>query len=122
MIFTLRHLPEKAIEQNQPLFMISVEFSKVFDLVDRETLWKVLKLYGCPEKVVQIIKLFHEGMTGAVRIAGNTGEALRCQERGVLAPTLFSLYLAAVPETMCTNLNSKVFRTKKDGKLFNLAR
>ena len=41
----------------------------------------------------------------------------------VLTPTLFSLYLAAVLESMCTNLNSGVFiKTRTDGKLFNLAR
>ena len=41
----------------------------------------------------------------------------------VLAPTLFSLYLAAAQETMCTNLNSGVFiKTRTDDKLFNLAK
>ena len=41
----------------------------------------------------------------------------------VLAPTLFSLYLTAVLETMNEGLNRGVFiRTRTDGKLFNLAR
>ena len=74
MIFSLRQLQEKAIEQNQPLYMIFVDFSKAFDTADRETLWKVLKLYGCFEKVVHTTTLFHERITGAVRITGDTGE------------------------------------------------
>ena len=41
----------------------------------------------------------------------------------VLAPTLFSLYLTAVLDTMNEGLNKGVFlRTRTDGKLFNLAR
>lgn len=44
MIFILQQLQEKAIEQNQPLYMILVDFSKAFDTVDRQTLWKVLQL------------------------------------------------------------------------------
>ena len=38
MIFILQQLQEKAIEKNQPLYMILVDFSKAFDTVDRQTL------------------------------------------------------------------------------------
>ena len=55
--------------------MILVDFSEAFNTVDQQTLWKVLQLLNSPERVVQIIKFFHEGMTGAVRITGDTGEA-----------------------------------------------
>ena len=40
----------------------------------------------------------------------------------VLAPTLFTLYLAAVLENMSVNLSKGVYiHTRSDGKLFNLA-
>lgn len=74
MIFTLRQLQEKAVEQHQSLFVVFVDFSKAFDTVDRETLWKVLQIYGCPEKLVNIIKQFHTWMKGQVFIGGEPSE------------------------------------------------
>ena len=52
MIFTLRQLQERSIEQQRPLYIVYVDFSKAFDTVDRDTLWEVLKirLSGCPLK------------------------------------------------------------------------
>lgn len=48
MIFPLHQLQEKAIEQQQALYVVFVDFIKAINTVDRETLWKVLELYGCP--------------------------------------------------------------------------
>lgn len=48
MIFPLHQLQEKAIEQQQALYVVFVDFTKAINTVDRETLWKVLELYGCP--------------------------------------------------------------------------
>ena len=39
MIFCLRQLQEKCIEQDRPLYMVFVDFSKAFDTVRRTGLW-----------------------------------------------------------------------------------
>lgn len=75
MIFTLRKLQEKATEQQHALYVVFVDFSEAFDNVDRETLWKVLELYGCLEKIVKIIKCFHDGMSGRVSIGRGMTDA-----------------------------------------------
>lgn len=49
-------LQEKAAEQDRPLYVVSVDFTKAFDAVDRTALWKILEIYGCPDKLVNIIK------------------------------------------------------------------
>ena len=36
---------------------------KSFNSVDRETFWKLLRHYGVPEKLTNIIKNYYEGMT-----------------------------------------------------------
>jgi len=129
MILTLRQLQEKAIEQCKPVYVIFVDFSKAFDTVDRQTLWKVLASYGCSERLINIIRLFHDGMERKVIIVGSTSESFAINhgvKQGcvlVLAPMLFTLYLTAVLETMSLNLNKEVYiRTRSDGRLLNIAR
>ena len=75
MIFTLRQLQEKSMEQHRPLYIVFVDFSKAFDTVDRETLWKVLKLYGCPDALIKLMREFHDGMYGRVSIGGDISNA-----------------------------------------------
>ncbi|KAK2167233.1 hypothetical protein NP493_1285g00041 [Ridgeia piscesae] len=48
MIFCRRQLQEKCIEQDRPLYMVFVDFSKAFETVGRTGLWQLLRKYGCP--------------------------------------------------------------------------
>ena len=73
-IFTLRQLQEKSIEQQRPLYMVFIDFTKAFDTIDRELLWKLLEHYGCPDIVVKIIREFHDGMQATVLVDGDTTE------------------------------------------------
>ncbi|ROT81352.1 hypothetical protein C7M84_025487 [Penaeus vannamei] len=125
MIFAFRQLQEKAMEQNMPLYAVFVDFTKAFDTVDRDALWRVLAKYGCPPKLLAIIKAFHIGMKATFSISGNNSDAFEVlhgvKQGCVLAPTLFALYLAAILENMPSNLNKGIFiRTRMDADDFAL--
>ena len=127
MIFTLRQLQEKAIEQHKPLFVVFVDFRKAFDMVDRQILWKVLQRYGCPQIFLEIIKQFHEGMRATVVAGGKESEPFDVtngvRQGCVLAPALFSLFLTAVLRTAALEAAEGVsLVSRSTGKLFNLAR
>ena len=64
MIFTVRQVQEKCLEQNLDLYSVFIDLTKAFDTVNREALCDVLARYCCPSKFIQIIRLFHNDMTG----------------------------------------------------------
>ena len=51
-IASLRIIVEQSMEWNTPLYINFIDYEKAFDSVDRETLWKLLRHYGVPEKFV----------------------------------------------------------------------
>ena len=59
MIFALRQVQEKCREQRTPLYTAFFDLTKAFDSVHRETLWKILSKYGCPDKLITMICLLH---------------------------------------------------------------
>ena len=102
MIFCLRQVQEKCIEQNMPLYVVFVDFSKAFDTVSRNGLWLVLRKFGCTERFVKIIEALHTGMQANVALSGTVSRDFSVRngvkQVCVLAPTLFSMYLSAMLE------------------------
>ena len=94
MIFCLRQLQEKCIEQDRPLYMVFVDFSKAFDTVGRTGLWQLLQKYGCPEKFTTMIEALHTGMMATVSVGGEVSESFRVtngvKQGCVLAPHALS--------------------------------
>jgi len=68
---------------------------KHFDSVDRQTLWKLLRRYGIPEKITNIIRNSYEGMTCRVvhgrqlTVAFEVRTGVR--QGGLLSPVMFLL-------------------------------
>ena len=59
-IFALRNIIEQCLEWNVPLHINFIDFKKAFDSVHRESLWKILRAYGIPLKIVNLIGKFYE--------------------------------------------------------------
>ena len=127
MIFSIRQLQEKSIEQNRDLFIVFVDFSKAFDSVNRAVLWYTLDRFDYPDVLLQMIKAFHEDATVVVAVGGEVSESVpmncRTKQGCVLAPILFSIFLAAVTKRTHMRVPAGTnVRSRRDGKLFNIAR
>ena len=126
MIFACKQIQEKCIEQHRDLYMLFIDLTKAFDTVSREHLWIVLRKFGCPNKLVNIIQQLHDGMMGRVILDGGATDPFPISngvKRGcVLAPTLFGLYLAAVLQEATKDLPLGISIRFRSGQLFKLSR
>ena len=62
-IATLRIIIEQSIEWNSPVYLFFVDYEKAFDSVDRDILWKLLRHYGVPNKLLSLVKASYEGVS-----------------------------------------------------------
>ena len=127
MIFCARQLQEKCVEQNKPLYIAFIDLAKAFDSVNRDLLWLVLQKFGCPEKFIRILRLFHDNMEATVTANGCTSEPFAIKsgvKQGcVIAPTLFSVFVSAVLHIVRNALPPGIQLTYRyDGNIFNISR
>lgn len=110
-----------------PLYMVFIDLTKAFDLVSRNGLFKILELIGCPPKLHDFVKNFHNNMKGVVEFDGSTSEPFNItsgvKQGCVLAPTLFGIFFAIMLQRAFKDTTEGVYiHTRTDGSLFNLAR
>ena len=126
MIFAARQIQEKCREQHQDLFMAFIDLKKAFDTVHRPTLWKILSKVGSPDKLINIVRILHDGMKASVLVDGDytkefdvrTGVKQGC----VIAPTLFSIFLSAVLHLVRERMPAGVKIRYRFDDIFNLSR
>ena len=127
MIFTVRQVQEKCLEQNLDLYSMFIDLTKAFDTVDREALWDVLARFGCLPEFIQIIRLFHVDMTGQVLSNGEQSDPFfissGVKQGCVLAPVLLNLFFTCVLRQAIGNMDEGVYvRFRYDGSIFDLRR
>lgn len=82
--------------------------------------FNAFKKYGCPDKFVTIVKTLHDGMQASATMC-NTGskgfQVTKSVKQGcVLAPTLFSIYLAAMLDVTFKDTTERVYiKTRRAG-------
>lgn len=58
-IFALRNIIEQCTEWQRQIYINFIDFEKAFDSIHREGLWNILRLYGIPQHIVDLIKTFY---------------------------------------------------------------
>lgn len=96
-IFILKQLTSKYWEYNKDVYVMFIDFSKAYDSINRNRLWKMMEKYGIPDKIIQLAKMCISESKGKVKIGKeytdtfdiNTG----VRQGDGLSPLLFNLAL-----------------------------
>ena len=111
-IATLRIIVEQSLEWNSPLYINFIDYEKAFDSVDRDTLWKLLRHYGVPEKITSLIRCIYQDMNCRVTHAGQLSECFEVKtgvrQGCLLSPFLFLLVIDWIMKTTTTGRNNGI--------------
>ena len=99
MLFVVRRLQVLGRARRIPLHMCFIGLQKAYESVDRELLWVVLARFGVPERMLTIIRQFHEGMGARTRTDdGEQSEWFDVTQglrQGCVLSPLFNVFFAA---------------------------
>ena len=98
-IFILRNIIEQCTEWQRQLVINFIDFEKAFDSLHRDSIWKILRNYGIPSKIVNTIKLFYEEFRCTV---GETADTSFFVKSGVRQGCVMSslLFITAIDWVM----------------------
>src|SRR6218665_1118053 len=96
-IANIRWIMERQLEYGKEVHIICfIDYSKAFDCINHELLWKTLLEMGIPKHLIQLLKGLYEDQSAVIRT--EFGDTVRFKiKKGVwqgciLSPFLFNLY------------------------------
>ncbi|VDP56998.1 unnamed protein product [Schistosoma margrebowiei] len=102
-IATLWIIVEQSIEWKSSLYINFIDYEKAFDSVDRTTLWKLLRHYGVPQKIVNIIQSSYDGLHCKIVHGGQLTKSFEVKtgvrQCCLLSPFLFLLVIDWIMKT-----------------------
>ena len=95
-IANIRWIIKKAREFQKNIYFCFIDYSKAFDCVDHNKLWKILQEMGIPDHLTCLLRNLYAGQEATVRTGHGTTDWFQigkgvCQGC-ILPPCLFNLY------------------------------
>ena len=95
-IANIHWIIEKAREFQKNIYFCFIDYTKAFDCVDHNQLWKILKEMGIPDHLTCLLRNLYAGQGATVRTGHGTTDWFQmgkgvCQGC-ILSPCLFNLY------------------------------
>ena len=86
----------KAREFQKNIYFCFIDYSKAFDCVDHNKLWKILKEMGIPDHLTCLLRNLYAGQEATVRTGHGTTDWFQIgnevHQGSILSPCLFNLY------------------------------
>ena len=87
---------EKASEFQKNIYFCFIDYSKAFDCVDHNKLWKILKEMGIPDHLTSLLRNLYAGQEATVRTGHGTTAGSKSGKEYVKAVYCHSAYLTYV--------------------------
>ena len=71
-IANIRQIMEKTREFKKNIYFCFIDYSKAFDCVDNNKLWKILKEMGIPDHLTCLLRNLYAGQEATVRTSHGT--------------------------------------------------
>jgi hypothetical protein len=85
------------MEYNNNLFLMFIDSEKAFDFINRTKIWNIMKKYGIPMHIIDLVKLSYDGDTCQVIHDGRLSEPIPTtvgvKEGCILSPVLFLMVM-----------------------------
>ena len=94
------------------LYISFIDYEKAFDSVDRETMWKLLRHYGVPKKIISLIRCTFQDMSCRIAHAGRLSESFEVKpgvgQGYLLSPFPFLLVINWIMKATTTGRNNGI--------------
>lgn len=108
-IATLRIIIEQSLEWNSSVYINFIDYTKAFDSLDRDALWRIMAHYGIPDKYISLIKNLYKDAGCRILIKGKLSvwfQILTGVRQGCLiSPFLFLLAIDWILKTSTAGRN-----------------
>ena len=98
--FAVRQICEKYIAKGKDVYFAFLDLEKAYDRVDREAMWKMLRIYGMGGRLLQAVESMYAGSKACVRVGSEVSEwftvRVGLRQGCVMSPWLFNIYIDGV--------------------------
>ncbi|BHF68168.1 hypothetical protein SprV_0301120000 [Sparganum proliferum] len=123
ILFVARQLQMKCQEMRTHFYTTFVDLTKAFDTVNREGLWKIMRKFGCPDRLTHMVRQLYNVMMALVMDTEAFAVTNGVKQGCVLAPISFSLMLFAMPMDAYRDERPRIrIAHRTDGHIFNSRR
>ena len=95
-IVNIHWIMEKAREFQKNIYFCFIDYTKAFDCVDHNKLWKILQEMGTPDDLTCLLRNLYAGQEATARTGHGTTDWLQIGKRVcqgcILSPCLFKFY------------------------------
>ena len=98
-------LAEEYLRKGEKLYTFFMDQEKVYDRVDWEVLWNILKIYDVGGRLVGGIKTFYRETSVCMRVDGELSECfpVGVRQENVMSPWLFDIFMDGCMREMKAN-------------------